>query len=413
MPSQLAPPRDLTIPDDGSTTARDVLSRGLGRLLGDLGALGRHAPRNAAGRADVAALLAVLREVLALGPGVVASLVRRPTIGAPLRCLRSEPDPARAATLVAEVVAGVLVDLALAGSLPRPVRLDRFPRRILSLPARLALTLPADAIALRVEPERVVVERAWAAPCALDLARLRAAPAAAARDAAPLVLERPYHVIARDLVLALADNNPLAMVEAHPDKEGNAVDLGGREPAEWVASLRGALALIERHLPALRTEIDLLVHQLVPVGWHAERHLSASYQEAVGTIYLTLHPSPMTMAEAVLHELSHNKLNALFDLDDVLENPRDAVYPSPVRPDPRPLHGVLLAVHAFQPIARLYERMLEAGAPEAAGPAFRARYARIRELNREAAALVLEHGRPTAIGRGLIDEIRRWDVYYA
>jgi HEXXH motif-containing protein len=413
MPPPLAPPRDLTIPDDGSTTARDVLSRSIGRLLGELAGLGRHAPRDAAGRADVAAFLAVLREALAAGPGAVASVVRRPTVGTLLRCLRAEAEPARAAALVAEIVAVVLFDLALAGALPRPVRLARFPRRILSLPGRLALALPDDAVALRLEPARVVVERASAAACALELALLRADPDAAARAAAPLAIERPYHPIERELVLALADNDPLAMVEAHPDKEGNAVDLGGRAPAEWVTSLRGALALVERHLPALRAEIDLFIHQLVPVGWDAERHLSASYQEAVGTIYLTLHPSPMTMTEAVIHEFSHNKLNALFDLDPVIGNPRDAVYASPVRPDPRPLHGVLLAVHAFQPIARLYERMLDAGAPEAASAAFRDRYARVRELNHEAAELVLAHGQPTAVGRGLLDEIRRWDEHYA
>ena len=41
--------------------------------------------------------------------------------------------------------------------------------------------------------------------------------------------------------------------------------------------------------------MDLFLHQVVPVGWDPERHLSASYQEAIGTIYLSLHPSPMTM----------------------------------------------------------------------------------------------------------------------
>src|SRR6185436_4142373 len=100
------------------------------------------------------------------------------------------------------------------------------------------------------------------------------------------------------------------------------------------------------------------------------KHLSASYQEAIGTIYLTLHPNLMTMAEAVIHEFSHNKLNALFELDELLENAYWPLYTSPVRPDPRPLHGVVLAVHAFQPVARLYERMTDAGHPRARSPDF-------------------------------------------
>ena len=33
----MTPPRDLTIPEAGSTTARDILSRAIGRLLGGSG----------------------------------------------------------------------------------------------------------------------------------------------------------------------------------------------------------------------------------------------------------------------------------------------------------------------------------------------------------------------------------------
>jgi len=83
-----------------------------------------------------------------------------------------------------------------------------------------------------------------------------------------------------------------------------------------------------------------------------------------------------------------------------------------VRPDPRPLHGVLLAVHAFLPVARLYERMIDAGDPEAQNDAFRGRFAQIRKINREGAELLLREARPTPVGRGLLDEIRRWHEHY-
>src|SRR5678816_2110374 len=96
---------------------------------------------------------------------------------------------------------------------------------------------------------------------------------------------------------------------------------------------------------------------------------------------------------AVIHEFSHNKINALFEIDDVLENAWSPLYASPVRPDPRPLHGVLLAVHAFLPIARLYELMIEAGDPQAASAAFIERFERVREVNREGASVLLEHAR--------------------
>jgi HEXXH motif-containing protein len=121
----------------------------------------------------------------------------------------------------------------------------------------------------------------------------------------------------------------------------------------------------------------------------------------------------MTLAEALIHEFSHNKLNALFEVDEVLENAWTPLYTSPVRPDPRPLHGVLLAVHAFLPVARLYEKMIEAKEPAAQNEAFLGRFAAIRRINREGAEIVLGNGKATVIGGGLLEEIQRWDAYYA
>jgi HEXXH motif-containing protein len=221
----------------------------------------------------------------------------------------------------------------------------------------------------------------------------------------------PSRSIAVDppVVLALADNNPLAMHEAHPEKDGNAIDLGGRPASEWVASLREALDLVRLHLPDLRAEMDLYVQQIVPVGFFAEKHLSASYREAIGTLYLSLHPSPLTMVEALVHEFQHNKLNALLESDDVLENAQAPLYRSPVRPDARPLHGVLLAVHAFLPVALLYERLIAAGDARASEHRLR----EIARINREGTEVLRAHARPTPVGRALLDELFRWDGHFA
>jgi len=212
--------------------------------------------------------------------------------------------------------------------------------------------------------------------------------------------------------LALEDNNPLSMYEAHPNKSGNRIDLGGRDAGTWCESLGDALDRIGRYLPDLRAEHDLFVQQFVPVGYDAEAHLSASYREAIGTIYLTLHPQPMTMTEAVIHEFSHNKINALFEIDDVLHNAYFPLYKSPVRPDPRPLHGVLLAVHAFIPVARLYEAMREANDPLAQHPGFESRFKQIVAGNHEGIEVLAAHGQPTPAGRAVLDELIRWDQHF-
>ena len=164
-------------------------------------------------------------------------------------------------------------------------------------------------------------------------------------------------------------------------------------------------------MPELRAEIDLFLHQVVPVGFDAHSHLSASYQEIIGTVYMTLHPHQMTMVEATIHEFQHNKLHALLELDPLLDNAFHPLYSSPVRPDPRPLQGVLLAVHAFVPVARLYQLMREAGHPGTNSHDFQRRYAQIVAGNHEGASVLLEHGQPTPIGAGLLDEVRRWDAH--
>lgn len=401
MAAPLDPPKDLTIPEPGSTTARDVLSRAIGRLMAELSTLARRPGELPLGRADAVTFAKLVTETLTEAPGAVASALRQPTVGALLRCLRKDRSPA----LATELLATLATDLAASGALCHEVTLTRWPARILSSTAGLALAIPPDATALRLVPHGLTVERTERP------LTLRLATDAGAGDAEPLA-RRFQHAIEGRSVLALEDNNPLSMFEAHPDKGGNVIDRGGQSIAAWTQALRGALSLIAAYLPELRAELDLYVRQFVPVGYSDERHLSASYQEAIGTIYLSLHPSEMTMVEAVIHEFSHNKLNALFELDPVLENAFAPLYASPVRPDPRPLHGVLLAVHAFFPVARLYEAMLRAGHPLSTSAWFVERYARIRRINREGAEVVLTHGRPTLIGAALLDELRRWDAHF-
>lgn len=212
--------------------------------------------------------------------------------------------------------------------------------------------------------------------------------------------------LSRRARLALIDSNPLFELEAHPDKAGNRLDLGGRPAAEWQGELSAALDVIEGALPTWCEDRDLVLRRLVPVGYEPEMHLSASYREAPGRIYLTLHPSRLTLAEAIVHEAQHGRLNIASWLDPVLRNGRTTWTPSPVRPDLRPLMGVLLAVHAFVPVAALHLRLAEAGHPLAEGPEFARRRAQVLASNERGLRIVEELGRPTAFGARMVREIR-------
>ncbi|NUO53101.1 MAG: hypothetical protein HOV80_29995 [Polyangiaceae bacterium] len=376
----LIPNDDLCVPLPGSKTLERVLGAALRSSLGrEILAFGPGHVTGAERKREVARIATDIRRVLKEEPGALMSLARLPTVSTLFRCVRGA-DAQRRDALAGEIVATLGLELGLAGLLREPLRVTRPPAEILALGARRRIRLPNATDEVVIECDGTVGPNAEA--------------------------DEPFHEVAPSIALSLADNNPMRMIEAHPDKEGNAIDLGGKTIDEWRAALQAALSLIHAHLPAFRREIDLLLRQLVPVGFFPESHLSASYQEAIGTVYLSLHPSPLTMAEAIVHEVSHNKLNALLSLAPLIENDPSEVYTSPVRPDPRPIHGVLLAVHAFLPVEQLYKNMLEAGAEPGAAEIGR-HLERVRALNRQGAEVLLAHGRPTQVGRPTFEEIAR------
>jgi HEXXH motif-containing protein len=390
-PTPSLAPHDLTIPDPGSSTARNALSGAIRRAIQDL-------MRLSAGPDEaLRAFKPTLKRLLSESPGAVASVLRTPTVGGLLRCLRRRAPELDFSAGVAELLATIHTDLAFAGALSQSVSQRRLPRRIVSLPARRVIEIPEHTQRAEFRNHELVL---------IHGVGRTIVPLERATEHDPWFVE-----ITDKLLLARVDNNPLAMSEAHPDKMGNSSSLGGRPVSEWTQTLARALELITRYMPELRGEIDLYLHQIVPVGYDAHAHLSASYQEVIGTVYMTLHPQLMTMVEATIHEFQHNKLHAQLELDPLLHNAFHPLYSSPVRPDPRPLQGVLLAVHAFFPVARLYQLMRNAGHEHTGHPEFERRYAQIIKGNHEGATVLLEHAQPTEIGRGLLDELHRWNTH--
>ena len=203
--------------------------------------------------------------------------------------------------------------------------------------------------------------------------------------------------------LSTFDSNPLAMDEAHPDKSGNAVSTGGKPIDEWVRSLQQAGEIIAVTLPHWWQEFPLSLQRIVPVGFNEKMHLSASYQEAIGLAYLSLHPDPLIMAEAIIHETQHNKLNVLFWLDSVLYNGNTEWTKSPVRPDMRPLKGVLLAAHAFVPVAAMHAQLIAQQHPISQRHHFTERRRQVLESNTKALTTLREKAKPTKMGEKILE----------
>lgn len=205
---------------------------------------------------------------------------------------------------------------------------------------------------------------------------------------------------------ALFDPNPLAMDETHPEKAGNALDFGGVPADEWVASLDAAFGLLEAHLPGIAAEMQTMLRLVIPVGASRDRHLSASFREYVGALYLTHHPDVATMAEALVHEFQHNKLNLLSHHYPLLTNGFDFLYRSPVRPDPRPLIGILLAAHAFVPVAEFHRRLLASDDPRVDRGLVRRRLADVVAKNEEALRVLAAHAEHERAGELVFARLR-------
>lgn len=406
----LAPPRDLTLPRPGSQTLRRVLGLVLKETVRSFFSIppGRFATAVSGDFVRMRAL--VETQVRGGRVGLVYALVRHPTTSALIRCIDRElwgdGDVTKLDAWLAELNGQLAYGFARHEALPAAgIELRRLPRRILCPDAGIEIAFDAGALLgpVRFFPGHLAAGQTPPLSCRLlEQESDRGGDA----DIAPGVsLRRAYRRVASAIRLALVDNNPLSEFEAHPDKSGNALHLGGETEETWIASLRGALSLVDAVAPDLAAELPLILQTIVPVGFEREKHLSASYAEAIGTIYVSLHPNPLTMAEALIHECSHNKLNALFSLDRLLENGFDPLYRSPVRPDPRPLHGILLAAHAFLPVATLFERLRDAHHPLSKESGFEARFTQICVRNQDAITTLREHAKATPVGQAVLDEL--------
>lgn len=360
-------------------------------------------------RAAYKRIALLVRETLPRHGRPMLNCFASPAVSTPLWCLEFRHEMEAFRTRIDRAAAGMmphlLFEMTLRGLIPEGLSVlwDGAPP-LASHGIGGEIIPPAGTTGLRFSPSHITAVGGDAELARLPMRRDDMGRALA-EGGRGFRFERRFRRVGGVSHLATVDANPIAEFEEHPDKAGNHIDLGGRSEEEWIAGLDGSFALVERFLPGEFAEMGTLLHEVIPVGYDTRRHLSASYREAVGTVYLTLHPNVMTMTEAVIHEFQHNKLNVSAYSTELLANAFHPLYKSPIRPDPRPLWGILLAVHAFLPVAELYRRMRDAGHPFAARPDFEARMSELDLKNHEGMEMLRAHGELTPAGRALFDDL--------
>jgi HEXXH motif-containing protein len=120
------------------------------------------------------------------------------------------------------------------------------------------------------------------------------------------------------------------------------------------------LALLARHAPATFAQIPALLRWLAlnPIVEEYGENF-ASYSELPGAIAILAIENPHVIASATVHELHHNRLFFLEELEPLLEGEQlgthdQAAFFSPWREDPRPLRGLLHGAYVYVPEGRFW-----------------------------------------------------------
>jgi HEXXH motif-containing protein len=124
------------------------------------------------------------------------------------------------------------------------------------------------------------------------------------------------------------------------------------EREEWAKLLDEAWHLLTRWHRGCAEELAAGLRALIPLGAGTEVFASSS-ANAFGAIAMSAKATATQLAEALVHEVQHSKLNALMDLVDLTNTETGWVY-APWRDDPRGLIGMLHGIYAFVSVVEFW-----------------------------------------------------------
>lgn len=142
-------------------------------------------------------------------------------------------------------------------------------------------------------------------------------------------------------------------------------DLGDVEQGRLLADLRAlfnAQRLLARGHPEILAWILSTTFLCLPIHRTTDtRFKSASRRDMPGAVFFDLNAGWRHLLEALVHETAHAQLFVDEWAGPLIEPGHTRTYASPLRPEPRPLRGILLAYHALAYMAALYHALEEAG----------------------------------------------------
>ncbi|WTW98378.1 HEXXH motif domain-containing protein [Streptomycetaceae bacterium NBC_01309] len=196
---------------------------------------------------------------------------------------------------------------------------------------------------------------------------------------------------ARRLTVELDDLDPFREASARRQGMPAAGRLSPQDVERWTELLGEAWPLLVELLPERSESLAAGLRTLVPLGVAGAR--SFAPDDAFGAVASTLPEDGATLAETLVHEFQHAKLNVVMDLVPLTADDDLCRY-SPWRPDPRPAAGVLHGAYAYLGVIEFLDRLRQVRADDLAHFEF----ARWRKPLADAVATLRESGALTDAG---------------
>jgi HEXXH motif-containing protein len=188
--------------------------------------------------------------------------------------------------------------------------------------------------------------------------------------------------------------------------------LDNHELSHWRRVLGAAWEILTERHPRWAAGIGELIRVLVPLSSSSSASVSLTVRDAVGLVALTRPPEPATLAATLIHELQHNRLNAIHDVTPLYSGTPETDLYSPWRDDPRPVQGLLHGMFAFCGVADFWRAESGADAPDRQ-IAVLEHVVVSQQVRLAYTTLAAVAGRLTPIGRQLVSEIETilqgWD----
>jgi len=143
-------------------------------------------------------------------------------------------------------------------------------------------------------------------------------------------------------------------------------DLADDYQEQQVALVQEALALVARHHPAALEHLGEMVQVIAFKPAASGDYSNISLSDLPGAFVLSALRQPYWMADALIHELLHNRLFFVLDNGEIIEGEGDDIseggeFYSPWRDDLRPLGGLLHAVYVYIGVSKFWFAVCASG----------------------------------------------------